>query len=346
VSGELDKFPAVTNLFTMKSNHESNTHDHKHVEKQDGTHGHHHEHQHSHVDRSASRKALAGALVVLAVFFVVEVIGGLLTNSLALLSDAAHLLTDVAAVALALIAQWFANRPPSAKRSFGYRRVEIIAALFNGLTLWLIAVFICIEGIERISNPPEVDSGLMIIIAVVGAVAQAGVALILARASGESLNVRGAYVHAMTDAVQSVGVVIAGVVIYFTGFVLVDPIISIVISVMIIWSGGKIVVEAVHVLLEGTPPEIDTDKIIKLMLDTDGVAKVADLHVWCVTSGYNALSAHVISDEALDANDREELTSELSDRLSSDFPLQHLTLQVEKECEMEKETHCGDWIGK
>jgi cobalt-zinc-cadmium efflux system protein len=295
-------------------------------------------------DRSASRKALIGALVILVVFLAVEFVGGLLTNSLALLSDAAHLLTDVVAVALALVAQRLSAVPPSAKRSFGYRRLEIVAALINGLTLWVVAVFICVEAIERFYQEPEIRGGLMVGIAAAGFVAQSLAAVVLSRASGESLNVKGAYVHAMTDAVQSLGVIAAGAVIVFTGFTLVDPIVSILIALLIVWSGGRIVVEAIHVLLEGTPPEVDLGRLAREMGEVEGVRRVSDLHAWSLTTGYNALSAHVVGEERLDAEARERLSRQLSNMIREEFAIHHVTLQVEPECRMADRDRCGDWL--
>jgi cobalt-zinc-cadmium efflux system protein len=305
--------------------------------------GHHDLHLHP-GDRAASRKALVGALVILAVFLAVEVVGGILTNSLALLSDAAHLLTDVVAVVLALVAQRLSSVPPSAKRSFGYRRLEIVAALINGLTLWVVAVFICIEAIERFYDEPEIRGGLMVGVAASGFVAQALAAFVLSRASGESLNVKGAYVHALTDAVQSLGVVAAGVVIIFTGFTLIDPIVSLLIAGLIVWSGGRIVVEAIHVLLEGTPTEVDLGRLARVMGETEGVRRVSDLHAWSLTTGYNALSAHVVGEEQLDAEGREELARTLGELIRAEFAIHHVTLQVEPECRMAERADCGDWL--
>lgn len=305
--------------------------------------GHHDLHLHP-GDRRASRKALVGAFAILAVFLVVEFVGGLLTNSLALLSDAAHLLTDVAAVALALVAQRLGAVPPSAKRSFGYRRLEIVAALINGLTLWVVAVFICIEAVERIYDEPEIRGGLMVGIATAGFAAQALAAFVLSRASRESLNVKGAYVHALTDALQSLGVIAAGVVIIFTGFTPIDPIVSVLIALLIVWSGGRIVVEAIHVLLEGTPPEVDLGRLAQVLGEIPGVCHVADLHAWSLTTGYNAMSAHIVGDQGLDARDREELRRTLSALIRREFPIQHVTLQVEPECRMGGRVDCGDWL--
>ena len=323
----------------MTAEHESSCdHDHGHG------HSHDHGHDHSHDFRQASSKALRLALVVLGVFFVVELVGGVLTNSLALISDAAHLLTDVAAVALALVAQWFARKPGNSSRSYGYRRVEILAAQFNGFTLILVALYIGYEAWHRLQAPPVVNSWPMIIVATVGLVAQLITAIILSKAQGESLNVRGAYLHAMTDAVQSVGVVITGLIMAFTGWYLADPIISVIIGVLIAGSGAKIIWEATHVLIEGTPKEVDLDRIAQMMQQTPGVARVTDLHAWSLTSGYNALSAHLESAPELDdMGHLEQLRRRLVGRLCSDFPLQHVTLQIERECD-QCNTGCCKWL--
>jgi cobalt-zinc-cadmium efflux system protein len=309
-------------------------HNHKHE------HGHGHDHSHDH--RAASGHALRIALVILGVFFVVELVGGLLTNSLALLSDAAHLLSDVAAVALALFAQWFARRPPSPDRSYGYRRVEILAALINGITLLLVAVYIAYEAYHRLQQPPAVLGLPMILVASVGLVAQLVTTLVLSKAKGESLNVRGAYLHAMTDAVQSVGVVIAGVVMLLTGWYIVDPIISLVIGLLVAYSGGKIIWEATHVLIEGTPKEVDLPRIVTQIEQTPGVERVTDLHAWSLTTGYNALSAHVQADTSAGASDA--LLQRLTAELRASFPIQHVTLQIERGCEMCDSCGCGSWL--
>jgi cobalt-zinc-cadmium efflux system protein len=312
------------------------------------SHDHHHgPHEHVAVGRVASRKALWGALAILSVFTVVEVAGGLLTNSLALLSDAAHMLADVAAVGLALFAQWIAGRAPSPRRSYGYRRAEIVAALANGSLLWIMAAVIVVVAVRRLADPPDVEGGLMIAVAVAGLVAQALAALVLAKARHESLNVRGAYLHALTDAVQSVGVVAAGVVIVLTGFTLVDPIASCVIALFILWSGGKVIFEALHVLLEGTPREIDLEALARAMQGSAGVASVTDLHAWSLTTGYNALSAHVVAREGSSADDRERIRDELTLLLRRDFHIQHATLQVERSCRMGGGNGCcGDWLDR
>ena len=290
--------------------------------------------------RAASKRALRWALAILTLFLFAETVGGIVANSLALLSDAAHLLTDVIAVGIALFAQWFATRPASARRSYGYPRVEIMAALFNGLTLCAVAVFISIEAVERMFDPPQVQGGLMLIVATLGFVAQVAATLVLAKASGESLNVRAAYIHALLDAIQSIGVIAAAVVVIHTGFAMIDPIVSIAISVMIFWSGAKITGEAVHILLEGTPREIDLDALAVFMTDVPGVRRVSDLHAWSLTTGVNAMSAHVVGDSTLDAEGREALTIRLTEEIKSGFPLHHITLQVERCCEIDIADGC------
>ena len=281
--------------------------------------------------------------MVLGIFFVVEVVGGVLTNSLALISDAAHLLTDVAAVALALVAQWFAAKPGDSARSFGYRRVEIVAAQINGLTLILVAVYIGYEAWQRLAAPPEVLSWPMIAVASVGLVAQLITALVLGKAQGESLNVRGAYVHAMTDAVQSVGVVGVGLLMAFTGWYIADPIVSLLIGLLIAYSGGKIIWEATHVLIEGTPRELDLDEIAAVMRAVPGVVRVTDLHAWSLTSGYNALSAHVEAAPDLQHEGYDTLRRRLTEDLCTRFSVQHVTLQVERECDLCKSGCCA-WL--
>jgi len=319
--------------------------EHQHTGCHQDTDCHQHDHR-SHSDlRRASGRALRIALVVLGVFFVVELVGGLLTNSLALVSDAAHLLSDVAAVGLALFAQWFAGRPASSRRSFGYRRVEILAAQLNGFTLLVVALFIVIEASGRIKAPPTVLGWPMVAIASVGLVAQLATTLILARARDESLNVRGAYIHAMTDAVQSVGVVGAGLVIIFTGWQVVDPVVSVLIAVLVAWSGGKILFEATHVLIEGTPAGIDLARVARMMQDHPAVHRVTDLHAWSLTTGYNALMAHVVADPNPQDIGHENLRKQLVSELHEHFPLQHITLQIEQECEHCRTSGCCDgWL--
>lgn len=315
----------------------------------------HHEHEHEHGNdhghdhgdlRRASGRVLWIALGVLALFFFVEIIGGVLTNSLALISDAAHLLSDVAAIGLALFAQWFARRAASARRSYGYRRVEILAAQLNGFTLVAVAVYIFVEAHGRFLAPPEVLGWPMIAVATVGLVAQTIVTVVLGRAQGESLNVRGAYLHALTDAIQSVGVVIGGLVMQLTGWYVIDPALSVLIGLLVGYSGARIIYEASHVLIEGTPRDLDLDQIAAAIRATPGVTEVTDLHAWSLTTGYNALTAHVLTTPDADDVGHQGLLRRLSHKLARDFSLQHVTLQIEHECELCGSAGCGDWLEK
>lgn len=298
----------------------------------------------AHDIRELSRKVLLIALAVVGIFFVVELVGGILTNSLALISDAGHLLTDVGGLGLALFALWFSVRPASAQRSYGYYRIEILAAMVNGLTLWGISAYIFYEAYQRFLSPPEVNALPMLIIAAVGLLAQASVSVVLKRGAGESLNVKGAYMHVLTDAVQSVGVIVAGLIMVFTKFYLADPIISVLIGVLIVYGGGRIVLETVHILLEGTPKGLDLRRLERAMAGVDGICGVHDIHAWVLTSGYNALSAHVVYDKSLDAEGIDRVGHRLREAVMGSFPVHHVTIQLEDtegEC---CETCCLSWL--
>jgi cobalt-zinc-cadmium efflux system protein len=306
-----------------------------------------HEHDgphHRHGFRTASRRALRTALVLLSAAFAAETIGGLWSGSLALLADAAHLLTDIAAVAAALLAQWFARRPPDASRSYGFHRVEILAALGNGLTLWLLAGLIAWEAIARFAAPPAVDGWPMVAVAAAGMVVQIVAAAALAPARKESLNVRAAYLHAATDALQSAAVVVVGVAMLSTGWWVLDPLVSLLIAGLILVGGGRIVWEAAHVLLEGTPAGLDLAALHRRVLAVDGVHAVADLHAWSLTTGYDAFSAHVVARPDLTAEDRERLRGRITELLRREFALRHVTLQVEPECTLHERTDCCAWM--
>lgn len=303
-----------------------------------------HHHDHGMYLRQKSSKALWSSLVILMVVFSIEIIGGVLTHSLALLSDAAHLLTDVAAIGLALFAQWFAQKPPSAQHSFGYRRVEILAALLNGITLILVAVYIVVEAWRRMHQPPTVLGLPMLLIATFGFFAQLAITMVLHRVKKESLNVQGAYLHALTDAIQSLGVIGAGVTILLTHQFIVDPIVSALIGMLIAYSGGKIIFEATHVLIEGTPREVNLSRVANLIQGTPGVLRVTDLHAWSLTSGYNALSAHIIAVPTSEDPGHAVLRGRITTDLCSHFPIQHVTLQFEEECEQCNNSRCGNWL--
>ena len=282
-----------------------------------------HAHQHS---RARSRRALGLVLVLTAVYTVVEFVAGLLTGSLALLADAGHMLGDVGALGLALGAAWLASRPATPDRSFGLQRAEILAALVNGLVLVAIAIWIFIEAIGRLDDPPEILGGWMLLVALVGLAVNVVAASILTRAAGESLNVQAALRHVFADLASSVGVAIAAIVILLSGWEQADPIAGMAIALLILASTWSILRDSVVILLEATPSGIDAREVGRRMAAAEGVVEVHDLHIWTITSGFPALSAHVLVARGDDCHARR---LELEQMLAGEFGLEHTTLQVE-----------------
>jgi len=265
-------------------------------------------------------------LALIAGFTVVEVVAGFLTDSLALLADAGHMLGDSGALALALFAAWLASRPATPDRSFGYRRAEILAALANGLTLVAIAIWVFVEAIRRLDNPPEVLGGWMLVVALVGLVVNVVAAGILSRFAGESLNVKAALRHVFADVLGSVGVALAAVVVLTTGWDQADPLAGMAIGLLILASSWTILRDSVAILLEATPPEIDAEEVGRAMAAVEGVVEVHDLHIWTITSGFPALSAHVLVRRGGDCHG---VRLQLERLLAREFDLEHTTLQVE-----------------
>jgi cobalt-zinc-cadmium efflux system protein len=269
---------------------------------------------------------LGWTLALTAGFLVVEVAGGLWTGSLALLADAGHMLTDVAGLLLSVLAAVFARRPPSPRNTFGYVRMEILAALANGVVLLVVAGAILVEAGRRLAAPAEVLTGPMLAIAAAGlAVNLLGMAL-LHRGAAESLNVRGAYLEVLGDALGSVAVIAAGLVIRFTGATWVDPVASAAIGLLIVPRTWGLLRQAVHVLMEGVPPHLDPREIEDAMRDSHGVRAVHDLHVWTLTSGRDALSAHVHVDDLAEGR---HVQGDLQRLLRERFGIDHLTIQLE-----------------
>ena len=281
---------------------------------------------HSHSAAGASRSRLLIVLVISAVIFVAELITGLLTNSLALLADSAHVFTDVTGVALALAAIWFGARPATDLRSYGYYRVEILAAVVNAVLLFGIAGVVLVEAARRFTQEPEILTGPMLVVATVGLLANLVSAWLLRDAASKSLNMRGAYLEVLADALGSGAVLTAGVVIALTGFAAADAIASAFIGVLIIPRTWSLLREALDVLLEATPKGVKVAHVRQHILETPGVREVHDLHVWTITSGMNVISAHVVV--TTDA-DRGHVLRELSRCLSDDFDIEHSTFQLE-----------------
>jgi cobalt-zinc-cadmium efflux system protein len=272
-----------------------------------------------------SGRALAVTLVLVGGYTIVEVVGGLLTESLALLADAGHMLADVTALALALFAGWLARRPATVQRSFGFRRAEILAALANGITLVVIAVWIFVEAVRRLSDPPDVLGGWMLLIAAVGLGVNLVAAAIL-RGHGGNLNVQAAFRHVLADLLGSIGTIAAALVIIATGWDYADPLAGAAIALLVLLSSWAILRDSVRILLEATPAGIDAGEVGRRMAAVEGVVEVHDLHIWMITSGFPALSAHVLVRRDDDCHGRRR---EIETMLASDFGLEHTTLQVD-----------------
>ena len=291
-----------------------------------------HQHGHEGAERPTervNRRPLVIALAITGAFLVAEVVGGLLTGSLALLADAGHMATDVAALALSLFAVWLARRPATPERSFGYLRAEVLAALVNAATLVAISFFIFWEAFRRLGDPPAVESGPMLAVAVAGLVANAASAWVLTRGGGheENLNTRGAFLHVVGDLLGSAGAIAAALIMLLTGWYLADPLLSAGIGGLILWGAWRLLRESVDVLLEATPARIDAAEVRAAMTAVDGVEGVHDLHVWTVTSGLVALSSHV---EVTNGRDWHETLVELTALLRERFGIAHATLQPEE----------------
>ena len=294
-------------------------------------------HAHNHeTGRSENRRALAITLALTASFTVAEVVGGLLTGSLALLADAGHMLSDNLSLALALFAAWLAGRPETPGRSFGYKRAEILAALANGVTLVAISIWIFVEAFSRLREPPEILGVPMLAIAVLGLLVNVAGIIVLSRSAGESLNVQGAFRHVIADALGSIGTITAALVIVLTGWRYADPLASIAIAALILASSWSLLRDSTNVLLEAAPRDIDPEEIGRKMVGADGVSEVHDLHVWEITSGFPALSAHVLVGQEENCHARRR---DLEDLLAHEFGITHTTLQVDHAGDHESETH-------
>ena len=271
-------------------------------------------------------RPLAIALAITSVYFVVEVAGGILTNSLALLSDAGHMLSDIAALGLSLFAFQISRRPATPKRTFGYHRFEIVAALVNGLVLWLIVGVIFHEAYQRFFTPPEVRSLGMLVIATIGLAVNIAAGLILYKSHHESLNVHSAFLHVVGDALGSVGAMIAALIMLSTGWYLADPLISFFIGGLILYTSWGLIKESADILMQSVPRGISFDDVQNSMESVNGVLKVHDLHVWAVTSGVFTLSAHAVINGDRDFH---QVLSEMEMILREKFNIRHTTIQLE-----------------
>jgi cobalt-zinc-cadmium efflux system protein len=281
---------------------------------------------HAHDHRSASRRALLWVLGLTLAFTAVEIAGGIWTDSLALLADAGHMVSDNVAIVIALVAVTLARRPSTPTRSFGFQRAEIIAAFVNGLTLVLVSGWIVWEAVRRFDDTPEILGGWMLAVAVVGLLVNVLAATILIRAGRESLNVEAALRHVFADLLGSGAVLVAALVIVTTGWTLIDPLVSIGIALLIVASAWGVLRDSTSILMEATPSGIDAEAVATAIVDVDGVTSVHDLHVWRITSGFDALAAHVLVGRGEDCHGlRREIEAVLRER----FGITHTTLQVD-----------------
>jgi cobalt-zinc-cadmium efflux system protein len=284
--------------------------------------------------RHSETQRLQWALAISAAYLVAEVVAGFLTNSLALISDAGHMLSDVGALALSLFAFRVARRPATHHRTFGYHRVEILAALFNGLTLWLIVGVILAAAFNRIFRPPPVESLGMMIVAVLGLAVNIAAAAILHAGHSHNLNMRGAFLHVISDAIGSVGAIGAGAIMLATGWYLADPLISVLIGVLILYSSWTLVKDSLVVLMQSVPKGIRLDDVRQTIEAVDGVHKVHDLHVWAVTSDIYTLSAHAVVENG---GDFHQVLNGIEATLKARFNIEHTTIQLETESREEQE---------
>jgi len=289
-------------------------------------HAHGHDHGHGVPSRVRSRRALTTALVLTLGFMAVEVVGGLATNSLALLSDAAHMFTDGLGLALGLFGVWVADQPATSRKTYGYHRAEILIALVNGLALWLVVLWVFWEAWHRMAAPPAVNGAGVLGVAVVGLVVNLVAAWLLSSAASENLSVRAALLHVLSDLLGSVGVIASGIAILVTGWSAADAVASAMIAVLILVSSFGLIREAVDVLMEAVPRHIDLDELRRTLEEVPGATEVHDLHVWSLTTGHCALSAHAVVEEGVHSD---HVLAEMTDRLADRFGIHHVTIQLE-----------------
>ncbi|WP_195575598.1 cation diffusion facilitator family transporter [Paenibacillus sp. 1001270B_150601_E10] len=300
-------------------------HDHSHSHH-DHSHGHH-DHAHG-ISRQGNRKGLLIAFLITVTIMVLEFAGGLITNSLALLSDSGHMLSDASSLLLSLIAVSFAARPPSSNKTYGYYRFEILAAFINGITLFVVAGYIIYEAIERFVDPPKVASGTMMIIAVIGLLANLLSAWSLMRKGNveDNINVKSAYLHVIGDALGSVGAIIAGLLMLLFGWYIADPIISVVVALLILKSAWGVLQQSTHILMEGTPVGMNQADIQKSLRAIAGVVDVHDLHIWSITSNMDSFSCHIVIEDTADS---QTVLQEAILMMAEQYHIEHTTIQVE-----------------
>lgn len=286
------------------------------------------------MERHNQSRRLKWALVISCGYFFAELVAGFLTNSLALLSDAGHMLSDIGAMTVSIFAFRMARRPATAESTYGYHRAEILAALFNGLALWLIVGVIFAAAYSRIGNPPTVESFGMIVVAVIGLLVNIVAGAILYDPHEHNLNLHGAFIHVISDAIGSVGAILAGAVMLFTGWYLADPLISIFIGVLILYSSWSLIKDSLSILMQAVPKGIRLEEVQSTIEGVEGVMKVHDLHIWAVTSGIFTLSAHAVVEND---GDLHEVLNGIEYTLKERYGIEHTTIQLETESREENE---------
>ncbi|WP_432359755.1 cation diffusion facilitator family transporter [Sporosarcina sp. UB5] len=288
-----------------------------------------HQHNHFAEQREGNKRGLIIALSITTLIMLLEFFGGLFTNSLALLSDSGHMLSDASSMAFSLVAIWFASRPPSPNKTYGYYRFEILAALFNGVTLFVVAGFIVKEAIQRLSEPPTVASGTMMIIAFIGLAANILSAMALLKKADVrgNINLKSAYIHIIGDALGSVGAILAGLFMLLFDWYIADPIISVIVALLILKSAWGVLKQSIHVLMEGSPLTINKEEVIAELEGIEGVNNVHDLHIWTITSGLDSLSCHMLIE---DEKDEQEVLQQAINLIRDNYKIEHTTIQIEK----------------
>lgn len=279
--------------------------------------------------RAGNKRGLVVALSITTIIMLLEFFGGLYTNSLALLSDSGHMLSDASSMVLSLVAIWFASRPPSPNKTYGYYRFEILAALFNGVTLFVIAGFIVKEAIQRFNDPPTVASGTMMLIAFIGLVANVLSAMVLLKKADvkENINLKSAYIHIIGDALGSVGALLAGLFMLLFDWYIADPIISVLVALLILKSAWGILKQSIHILMEGSPLMINKEEMLAELANIKGVKNVHDLHIWTITSGLDTFSCHILIDEDID---EQIILKQAISLIRDNYKIEHTTIQIEK----------------
>lgn len=287
-----------------------------------------HDNEHGTANHSTSSRALKIALVIVLALMVAEVIGGILSNSLALLGDAGHMLVDALALGLSLFAATIAGRPATQTKTYGYHRIEIIAALVNSTALVLVTVYIFYESYHRFVDPPTVKIPIMLLIASLGLIANLAGIFLLKSARHRSLNIKAAFWHVAGDTLSSVGVIIAGIIIYITDWSILDPIIAVFIGCIILWGAVRIFSESVDIIMEAVPKHIQINEVIDMIKGIPGVVDVHDIHIWAITSGVNAMNVHlVVEDQTVSRS--AEIVERVNQNLSEHFNIDHVTIQLE-----------------